>query len=109
MGYNTALLIMNDAAEGLKTDPNVGKAIYDALGEAQYSRNKEGVSFSIGNHANGGYLLPSRHADEVQIVAVGGNCMTRLGSIYYGWRDMVDPDKLVHRLADELGYKLVKK
>lgn len=110
MGYNTPVLILNDAMEGLKTDPNVGKKLYDAIGETQLREYRQnGRSFSIGNHANGGLAFESRHADEAQIIAVGGNCMTRITNLYYGWSDMNDPAKLLARMADQLGYKLVPK
>lgn len=107
MGFNTVVLILNDAMHNLKTDPNVGEKLYNAMGESQHPANKDGVEFSIGNHCNGGMVLPSRHADEVQIVAVGGNYMKRVGVLYHA--DMEDPEAMVRRLADSLGYRLVKK
>jgi hypothetical protein len=67
------------------------------------------VSFSIGNHANGGHALQSMHADTVQIVAVGGNYMRTLGVVHYGWDKMGDSVEMCKRLADSLGYRLVKK
>lgn len=104
MGYNTAVLILNDAAHNLKTDPNVGEKLYNAMGEAQ--RGKP-VDFSIGNHGNGGLVMPSRHADDIQVIAVGQNYMSSLANIYYV--DMTDPVELTKRVADSLGYRLVKK
>lgn len=108
MGYNTPVLILNDAMHMLETDPKVGRKMYEAIGE---SYGGKGVSFGIGNYCNGGYALPSMHADDVQVVAIGGNCMKRLGVVYGGWHLMGgdNTEKLMRQLADSLGYRLVKK
>lgn len=107
MGYNTPVLILNDAAHMLETDPDVGRKISEAMSLSQRDRTRQ-VDFSIGNHANGGAVWPAEHADEVQVVAFGGNCMTKLGTVYGGWSQMTDPDKLLRSLATTLGYRLVK-
>lgn len=108
MGYNTAVLILNDAAHNLETDPDVGRKLYKAMGESQYSENRErGVDFSIGNHCNGGLVLPAHHADDIQVLVVGRNYMRHLGKVYHV--DMEDPVAVTKQLADSLGYKLVKK
>lgn len=110
MGYNTAVMILNDAMDGLKTDPDVGKKLHDAILRSSRPEFRErGVDFSIGNHCNGGGVLPSQHADQVQIIAVGGNYMRPLGTVWNGWRDMQDSVEMTKKLADSLGYRLVKK
>jgi hypothetical protein len=109
MGYNTAAMFLNDAIDGLKRDPDIGHKIYEAIIMADRPGNRERgyTDFSISNHCNGGMVIPSRHADEVQIVAVGGNYMKRLGYSY--WTRMDDPVEMCKALADQLGYRLVKK
>lgn len=110
MGYNTAALFLNDAMGNLKTDPDIGNKIYEAiLISSRPEYREKGVEFSIGNHCNGGMVLPSRHADEVQIIAVGANYMRPLGTVYYAWSQMDDSVEMCRRLADSLGYNLVKK
>ncbi len=109
MGYNTTALFLNDAIGNLKTDPDIGRKIYEAILVTQRPENQKGVDFSIGNHCNGGMVLPSHHADQVQIIAAGGNYMRSLGVIYGGWRNMQDTVELTKKLADSLGYRLVKK
>lgn len=109
MGYNTAALFLNDAMGNLKTDPDIGRKIHDAILLSQYSQYaKCGVDFSIGNHCNGGMVLPSHHADEVQIVAIGGNYMQSMGTLYGAWKNMQHPEKLLKELADTMGYRLTK-
>lgn len=106
MGFNTALMILNDAADGLKDNPDVGTSIYNALLESQ--RGKP-VDFSIKSYANGGVVLPSHHADVVQLIAVGGNDMTPVVNLYGAWREMSEPEELLRRFADQLGFRIVRK
>lgn len=108
MGYNTAALFLNDAIDGLKTDPNIGQKIYEAIITAPRQGDRY-TDFSIGNHCNGGMVLPSCHADVVQVIALGGNYMKPMGNLYGAWRDMQEPEKLLKSLADQMGYRMVKK
>jgi hypothetical protein len=108
MGYNTPVLILNDAMDNLKTDADVGRKMYEAMLETPHpSKRVNGVSFSIGNHCNGGMVLPSAHADDVQVIAVGYNYMRRLGTVYNVELD--NPEMVLKQLADSLGYRLVKR
>ena len=110
MGFNTAFLILNDSADGLLSDQNIGRKMYDAMNETNRPENRvRGVSFGVGNCANGGHVLAPQHADDVQIIAVGGNCMMTIGTAWRSWADMRDPVKLVKELAAQHGYRLVKK
>ena len=106
MGFNTVVMVLNDAADGLKDNPEVGTDILDAMMESQRG---EAVTFPIKNYCNGGMILPSQHADTVQVVAVGGNYMTPIANLYGAWRDMGNPEQLLRRLADQLGYRIVRK
>lgn len=110
MGYNTAVLILNDAASGLRDDPNVGTKLYDAIGRATYPDGLTGEyasDFSIGNHANGGRVLASRHADDTQIVAIGQNSIRSVANLYH--LDMHNDIEVLEALAERLGYRVVKK
>lgn len=109
MGFNTPVLILNDAADGLKTDTQFGPRLLDAMSEANRSEYRDhGKSVVLGHHGNGAYAFAAQHADDVQVIAFGGNCMTSLGMVYGGWSQMTDPDKLMRSLAQTLGYRLVK-
>lgn len=109
MGYNTAVLILNDALSDLKKDADVGRKLSNAILVSQSAAVGRATDFSIGCHANGGTVLPSEHADHVQIVALGGNSMRRLAILHYEWSKMTDPEKLMRSLADTLGYTISKK
>jgi hypothetical protein len=110
MGYQTAVTILNDAVDQLKTDVGFGPRLLDAILISQRPEYRErGVDVSLGNHCNAVMVLPSHHADVVQVVAVGGNYMRPLGNLYGAWRNMQEPEKLLKELADQMGYRLVRK
>ena len=110
MGYQTAVTILNDALEGLTTDPGFGVRLRQAVMISQRPEYRErGVDVSVGNHCNGALVLPSHHADVVQVVAVGGNYMRPMGNLYGAWSNMQEPEKLLKELADQMGFRLVRK
>jgi hypothetical protein len=114
MGYNTTVVIMNDALEDIRKDPNFGENLVQAVLESVRYRTTELddrgfhhiVDIPAGNHANAGHVVESHHADGTHLVQVGGN----LGqSILYTWGWNIKPEELLKRLADKHGYRLVKK
>lgn len=107
MGYNTAAFFLNDAIDALVSDPDAGKKIYEAIMNGY--RHDSVTDFNIGSNYNAGSVVQSKHANDVQIVAVGGNRMRLLGTAWNGWRQMDDTVALLRELADREGYRLVKK
>jgi hypothetical protein len=96
MGLNTALIVRNDFLHEIKDDAEFGQKVYGAIvsnGRGPY----HGQSFDV---------LPSDHADNMQIVAIGGNIMRRLG--YGGYWTATDED-ILRNLADSMGFRLVRK
>jgi hypothetical protein len=96
MGLNTAAIILNDCLHELEQSPDAGEQIAWAIrqGSRGDGRTHRGVT-----------ILPSQHADTVQIVAVGGNTIRSLG--YGHWRD--DDVALLKALAAQHGFNLVRK
>lgn len=110
MGFQTSIMLLNDAVDQLKTDTGFGPRLLDAILESSRKEYRErGVDVWLGNHANACVVLPSQHADNVQIVAVGGNYVRPFGTVWGGWRDMQNNVKLLESLADQMGFKLVPK
>lgn len=109
MGYNTAAMFLNDAIDGLKTDPNVGHRIFEAIitSDRPENRKRGFTDFPIGNYCNGGLVLPSRHADDIQVIAFGRNYAKVLGVTWHA--NMEEPLEVIKALADQMGYRLVKK
>lgn len=108
MGYNTVGIFLNDGIDLLKSDPEAGRKLYDGIITSPRQRDRA-TDVAIGNHMNMASFLPSEHADDVQVVAVGGNCLLRLGTLYGQWATMREPEKLLKALADQMGYRIVKR
>ena len=102
MGYNTAAIILNDALQAIHNDHEIGEKIDSAV-VASHRKNSGVNATGHGTYIDAIQVLPSQHADCVQIVAVGGNCIRCLG--YSGrW----EPEDLLRDLAQQLGYSLRK-
>jgi len=110
MGHNTAVLILNDAINGVQEDP---KGFADALMDAwhKFQHTHVPTDFCIGNHSNGGTVFHESHADVTGVYAIGGNHTSKLYTGYNGGRHHTDEDrvKLLKELAAEMGYTITKK
>lgn len=111
MGYNTGVLILNDAVGAAQKDPQkFAENLLQALSEHSLRPN-EPVDFAIGNNVNGGTIFYQQHADITGVVAIGGNCTSELLTTYNGGRHHTPEyqERLLRELADKLGYRLTKK
>lgn len=81
MGLNTAALILNDALHTIRRDPEIGDKIDNGIATAHRMGGDIAAHSANGTHIGAIQVLPSQHADYVQIVAVGGNCIRRLGTV----------------------------
>lgn len=96
MGFNTAVIVRNDFLHEIKDDPEFGQKVYGTIisnGRGPY----HGQSFDV---------LPSNHADNMQIVAIGGNSIRYLG---YGGEWGANDETILRNLASSMGFKLVRK
>lgn len=82
MGYNTTLVVYNDALDQIAKDPEFGKKLANAI--SRVGAYGEPVDVSAGNHANAARVIESHHADTSTIVAIGGNDGTVIASSF-GW------------------------
>lgn len=96
MGFNTAVMVLNDCLHEIEKDSEFGKKLSDEVRDAYSRRGNDGWhnSFSV---------LPSQHADWDQLVVIGQNRMRRFEDIDAGERDA-----LLKRLARDAGYRLAK-
>jgi len=110
MGYNTSVIVLNDALGEIENDPQFGKKIGQAIGKLTLRQSPRGVDIPSGNHCNAATVIETHHADDTTLLAFGGNCVSILGSSYgYNHQDTTLQLRLIEELADKLGYKLVKK
>lgn len=103
MGFNTAILMLNDALGDLRDDPDVGVKLYDAV-----TRTTRGqpVVVHLGCHGNAATVIPSQHASLNQVIVVGGNTIQRLATTS---DDVDSPEKLMRFLAQSLGYTVSRR
>ena len=107
MGYNTTVVVLNDALDQIEKDKDFGRNLAQAVRTAAVVPDTR-QDIGAGNHANAAHVVECHHADQTILVTVGGN----LGSVRgrtYGWRHD-DPQvqyALLRDWADKLGYDLV--
>lgn len=94
MGFNTAMMILNDHLHLIEKDPEFGARVAEAVRHAG-----RGEIYTSGFN-----VLPTQHADTMQICAVGGNTIRRIG--YGGWSN--SDEELLRSLARDMGFRLVR-
>lgn len=126
MGFNTTMIVLNDALQYISKDPDFGKKVAEAIEEFDHRRyvcEKNGLHFhgvdvgagapDGGIHGNAATVVETHHADGVAVVAVGGNCavpMTKHPCSYLAKNTGKDEDKvqILKDLAEQLGYRVSK-
>jgi len=72
MGFNTTVVVMNDALEAIDRDPEFGKNLGQAVRRA-VSRKECPVRVASMGHSTAALVIETHHADENVLVSVGGN------------------------------------
>ena len=89
MGYNTAILVLNDRLDEIKKDPYFGERLVNGI-----------LTLRDGNHdyiTGQTQIISTQHADFVQLLAVGRNRGRLITSLYQDFGD-------VELLKDALKY-----
>ena len=110
MGFNTAVMILNDRFEDIRREPQ--RFVDEMLsGSCKWGVDRGEQQHGVDFYPGQSVVVPSQHADVVQVIAVGGNCLTVLGNIYGSGCHSENEDqlRLLKLLADDRGYRLVKK
>lgn len=115
MGFNTTVVVMNDALGDIENDRDFGKKLVAAINGLNLREDRDkGIDVSARNgnsiSCNAATVVETHHAGSTAIVAVGGNYAHVLGYA---------PDVPHHTeegklaclkaLAEEMGFSLVKK
>jgi len=117
MGFNTTVIVLNDALDMIKNDPKFGENLYYAIiGLARGEQiDVPARSYAPDGTIRGSYgcaatAVESHHADDTAVIAVGGNCASELGRFYYTGYHGDDEGKLdiLRQLAARMGYRIVK-
>ena len=104
MGYNSAIMICNDAMDQIDKDP-VGWWQEAKRAIVSLRQKDNDGTFGFGN-SNGFQAICCQHTDVTTIVAIGGNDATILSQTYGG--EGMAEQELLTKLAEKHGYKLVK-
>ena len=111
MGFNTTLVLSNDAFEAVDADP----AGWWAVTKAAISRahmDSRPIEYGFRHHGNGFWAAANKHANTVTLLAVGGYYTSVLFQEHWGNRghhEAEDQVELLRRAAGKLGYVLTKK
>jgi hypothetical protein len=79
MGYNTAIVVMNDALSAIKDDPKFGENLYYAVLESQRGKPVDIPAHTYrdgevrGVYCNAATVVSCAHADDPQVVVVKYN------------------------------------
>lgn len=108
MGYNTTVLVLNDALDQIASDPHFGKKLVFAISKLGMGRGP--VDVSAGNHANAATVVETHHADLSTLMLIGGNYGSKVGTAR-GWKhhDREDQLGMLQQVLDEMGYIVVPK
>lgn len=87
MGYNSTVVVMNDALDQIRNDPDFGRKLADAIAVVQRGKS---VDIRSGYHANAAIVICSRHADWTTYIKVGGNYGEICDKINPDFNEIVD-------------------
>lgn len=107
MGWNTSLVLMNDALGSIERDTQLGEKLASAVKELSI---RKPVDVSAGGHCNAITVLETHHADFLVPVLIGGNHGWPIGgSLPWSTKPDEMEKELLQRLAHKHGYTLRKK
>lgn len=107
MGYNTTLVVMNDALDQIEKDADFGKSVANAIMQV-VGLGGARVDIASGNYANAAHVVETHHSSSTAVVTVGGG-LGVLRATSHGWCGTEDEQKVwLDAWAEKLGYHLVK-
>ncbi len=109
MGFNSTLVVMNDALDSIKDDKELGEKIYHAVMKLSLQQSTD---INCGGHVNAITAIESHHASRVVSVLVGGNYGKAIDSVFISdrWENMEQMKfELLKELANNMGYRVSKK
>lgn len=108
MGYNTTVVVINDALDQIAKDPQFGANLARAIRQKAGVRSR--IDVESGNHCNAAHIVETHHADQTVLVSVGGNLgIPHLTHHEWNHHEPEGQVSLLKAWADKLGFDLVKK
>lgn len=91
MGYNTSVIVINDALTDIENDPFFGKKLVAAIRARSLNLDGQPIDVPASNHCNAASVVETHHADLTSVVMFGGNTAKVLGTAYgYRFQDPVE-------------------
>lgn len=114
MGFNTTVVVMNDALGTIKDDPEFGKELASAISKAACFGKHQDVPAETQTagggrsvYSNAATVVASDHADVRRLLLTGENTMEDLGIVWpYGEGNL--ELRVLKALANRLGYYVAK-
>lgn len=104
MGFNSTVVVMNDALDSIANDKEFGKKLSDAILGLGVPGGYADVSAM--SHVNAATVIETHHADFMVVVGVGGNMGVQLGP---GGGYRATNEDMLRTLADSMGFDLRRK
>jgi hypothetical protein len=111
MGWNTTVVVLNDALHQIETDTQFGSRLARAVSMAcGGQKEKWELDVPAGGHCNAATVIESHHADTNALISVGGN-MGHVQALTFGWNhhEQAMQERLCREWADKLGFRLTRK
>jgi len=105
MGFNTTVVVLNDALHAIEQDVNFGPRLAQAIKEIG-GHNDRHIDVSAMGHVNAATVIETHHADGFAVVAVGGNMGVELG---FGGGYRNKNLEILKCVAESMGYVVHKK
>ena len=103
MGFNTTVVILNDALHQIEGDPDFGKNLAIAIQGGGFGDG----TVRAGNHINAAQVVETHHADANVCVVVGGNRGELLKGGYASSRTTAEEATV--QILKDLGYTVYKR
>ena len=108
MGYNTSVIVLNDALNQIERDPDFGRKLSMAVLALNLEPGRH-QDVSAGNHCNAASVIETHHADSTTLVSFGGNMghqqLTTCGWLHH---QAEQQERMCREWAGKLGFRLVK-
>lgn len=122
MGYNSVIMLCNDALDAIDKDPygwwmKTWRALSalpgHALPKEEQKYATDSGEYGHGSYANGFQAVWNRHSSSVGLIAVGHNraevLLDTYVAVHKSFHTKEGKVALLKELADKLGYRVVKK
>lgn len=106
MGYNTSVIVLNDAISNIRKDKDFNQRFADAVSQ-KIMRDKP-IDVSAGGHVNAVRIIETHHADIIRPIFVGGNIGNVIDNVHIYWNDNEPELTLLKQLANKLNYRIIR-